>query len=741
MSSFSQLLRDRRRALLAALTVAACLLQWLGAMSASAVELTVVTVVPPSADQQVTVVADVRPATARPLRSQAFSVAAGTTTLPTTAVPVVSDRLAVGLVVDGSADGASAMHQGLSGAANFLLQMPVAARVAAVADTSPPTILARLRPGAKDTLRALDRLRPAGARSTSEALSLALRQLPDAVQEPRIVLLLTGAADAGGEDPVALAERLRQAHALLAVVSTGADTSYWARVAADTGGVLVAPQSADLLTAFETLAGTLRTRYLLTFPAPAQLPGWVSVRVRTAAGTLSADAYVDGGSAPAAPASGGGSLLRILAIGLAVAVVPILAALLLRARSGPRSDGEARVAKRAPPPARRVRVEPAAEAPPMAPAGELADIERPRLPSRGPWPPPAVPRPATAETAGPRAAGTAETAGPPAAEGGAPSRPERAQPRAAGTAETAGPPAAENGDGAPASLERTEPPAAGAADMTESPAADGAENGAAPSPESAKPSSAGTTGPAEPATAGAADTAEVWAAETVEDGAPSGPRNADRSTAESVQSVEADASARSRNGDPSRAESVQSAEPGASSSPEISEPAAAAGAGVLPAGVSPAEDERAYAHLDAHAANAAAAVKTGRLDRRRAVARIALAAPGRIDLLDRLIDAERRMAGSRLATWSGTDPVLGLLAAARRVVTGDLTLTGPGGVRVEQTAPPGADPISRTVLRLTRNGRWVRDCHTAEELARHVDLATLRANLDPEPDRPADSAS
>src|SRR5919197_2729301 len=100
MSSSSPRLRDRRRALLVALTVAASLLQWLGAVSAGAVDLNVVTVVPPAADRQVTVVADVRPVGATPLPADAFSVAAGDSTLPTTAQPVFSNRLALGLVVD-----------------------------------------------------------------------------------------------------------------------------------------------------------------------------------------------------------------------------------------------------------------------------------------------------------------------------------------------------------------------------------------------------------------------------------------------------------------------------------------------------------------------------------------------------------------------------------------------------------------------------------------------------------------
>jgi hypothetical protein len=138
-----------------------------------------------------------------------------------------------------------------------------------------------------------------------------------------------------------------------------------------------------------------------------------------------------------------------------------------------------------------------------------------------------------------------------------------------------------------------------------------------------------------------------------------------------------------------------------------------------------AADERAYVQLDAQVGQAAAAVEKGRLDRRQAVAQIALAASGRPDLVDRATDTERRMAGSRLAEWPPTATVLDLLAAARRVTTGDISLIGPDGVRVEQAALTDREGITRTLLRLTRNGRPVCECQTVEELARHVDLSAL----------------
>jgi hypothetical protein len=106
---------------------------------------------------------------------------------------------------------------------------------------------------------------------------------------------------------------------------------------------------------------------------------------------------------------------------------------------------------------------------------------------------------------------------------------------------------------------------------------------------------------------------------------------------------------------------------------------------------------------------------------------IALAAPGRIDLLDRVIDAGRGLAGTQPTTRPPVETVLGLAKSARRVLTGEAILAGPDGVRVEQTVPPGANRITRTLLRLTRNGRWECDCWTADELARYVDVSALVA--------------
>jgi hypothetical protein len=140
----------------------------------------------------------------------------------------------------------------------------------------------------------------------------------------------------------------------------------------------------------------------------------------------------------------------------------------------------------------------------------------------------------------------------------------------------------------------------------------------------------------------------------------------------------------------------------------------------------PAPDSRTptYAELDAQVARVAADVESGVLERRQAVAQLALAARGRTDLLDRILETERRMTHSPLDRWPPTATVLDLLSAARRVASGDAALVGPGGVRVEQTVLRTHDG-PRTLLRLSRRDGPVVHRWTVEELARDVDLATL----------------
>jgi len=136
-------------------------------------------------------------------------------------------------------------------------------------------------------------------------------------------------------------------------------------------------------------------------------------------------------------------------------------------------------------------------------------------------------------------------------------------------------------------------------------------------------------------------------------------------------------------------------------------------------GPQPPADERAYRRLDTEIGRVASLVSAGRMDFRHAVAQIAMAAPGRVDLLDRVIEAERRLAGTGFDPSSATATELELLGAARKVVAGEVALVAPTGIRVEH---------AQSVLRVTGPGRATRECRTTTELARHVDLNTLSAD-------------
>jgi hypothetical protein len=130
----------------------------------------------------------------------------------------------------------------------------------------------------------------------------------------------------------------------------------------------------------------------------------------------------------------------------------------------------------------------------------------------------------------------------------------------------------------------------------------------------------------------------------------------------------------------------------------------------------PAADERAYSRLDEETGRVATEVAAGRMEFRHAVARIAMAAPGRTDLLDRVIETERRLTGTQMGGTAPSEVVLRLLTTARRVVAGEVALVGPAGVRVEQAS---------STLRLIHPDRTTRECRSATELARHVDLDSL----------------
>ncbi len=651
MSSSTRRRPDRRGRAAAALAVVAVAGALGLAGRAGAAPAVDVLAVQPAAGE-VTLVAGVTPAPAAALPAEAFGVtdAAGAA-VPATVAPVLAGDLATALVLDTSSAGTDALQAGINGAASFLLQLPDGARTLVVTDGGPPTLLAPLTAGASTAIAAVNAVRPGGERQTGAALQVALDGLPAVPGRPRVLLLHTGATDAGGEPAAALAARMRAAGVLLAVVATGQDQRYWAQAAEETGGVLVPARGSGALGAFDRLAGELRGRYAVTVPRPALLPATLRLSVRADAGTASTPVEVRAEAAPlpAAPADRGWwpALLILAAVVVVAAGLAVL--LLRRVRTLPRPgrSGSAGVSAGSPQPisagssaAGSTRAAGTSER-----RSRSVALPRPRRPldSDSPFPPTTddwpLPGPAT-NGERPTSAG---------------SRPPHHLP----------PPSAP--------LPRRTP---GATSPPVQPTIPAAPSAAVPADDpTANRTAANRTTPA-PGTARPAD---------------------DRAT-----------------------------DAGASQDDQ-----ATAGGGGGGVGADPGVDERAYQRLDAEIGRAAADVARGRLDAAHAVAKMAFAARGRLDLLDRVIDSERRLTGADLGASPSPAAVLTLLTAARRIVAGEVALVGPAGVRVEQCTRVGPDGRPRHILRLTGRDRLVRECRTAGELARHVDLASLT------PDSPA----
>jgi hypothetical protein len=90
-------------------------------------------------------------------------------------------------------------------------------------------------------------------------------------------------------------------------------------------------------------------------------------------------------------------------------------------------------------------------------------------------------------------------------------------------------------------------------------------------------------------------------------------------------------------------------------------------------------DEPAYRRLDSEVGRIAADVVTRRLEFRRGVARVAAAAARRPDLLERLVETERRLQGALLGGSPPSGVTLELINAARGVIG-----SGGSGERSEQ---------------------------------------------------------
>ena len=140
-------------------------------------------------------------------------------------------------------------------------------------------------------------------------------------------------------------------------------------------------------------------------------------------------------------------------------------------------------------------------------------------------------------------------------------------------------------------------------------------------------------------------------------------------------------------------------------------------------------DRAAEVRLHTWAGTHASRVAKRRMSREEAVAVLALVAPCRSELVRAVID--RLAAGSPTAAdWPPRSVQVGLLESAERVTLGLVHLAGPGGVTVEQVTYTDKLGCQRKVLRLRRNGVFVRDFRTVQDLAKEIDLTTLREGDD-----------
>jgi hypothetical protein len=269
---------------------------------------------------------------------QSVSVTRDGAPQPAQLVPVVSDGLAVALVVDSSAAGAATLPAWLSAGARFILEAPASTQAVVITDSAPAAAITGPQRGPTGVVRALTSVRARGDRDTGAALRLAMRQFPAVAAGRRVVVLYTTGADAGGESAGTLGARFRASGTILVVVGTAGD-AYWADAANATGGFFAPAGNPVVIPALDQVETTLKGRYLVRFPTPPALPARVSVRVGTGDLTLTGDALVARTPMPATPSARGGPgprtavLLGLAAAGLAALVIAIV--LLLRRRRSP----------------------------------------------------------------------------------------------------------------------------------------------------------------------------------------------------------------------------------------------------------------------------------------------------------------------------------------------------------------------------------------------------------------------
>jgi hypothetical protein len=289
--------------------------------------------------EQTTLVVDLS-AIAGPVARSAATVTVDGTQIPAQLQPVASDLMSTAFVIDTSDAGRAALSSWLSAATRFVLEAPAGTRAVAVADATPPKLITPSQQGPVGMVRALSGVRAGGQRSTSDALTLAVRQFPDTPVGRRVVVLYTTAANAGGESAAALSARFRRAGAILVAVGTARDSAYWTDAARQTGGFFAPVGAAAAVPALDQVDTALRGRYLVQFATPSALPARAQVRVDAPELTLTGetviaeDAEASAGAGTASPWPGTRAIV-IAAVILAGLLTLVAAALVLRRRPRP----------------------------------------------------------------------------------------------------------------------------------------------------------------------------------------------------------------------------------------------------------------------------------------------------------------------------------------------------------------------------------------------------------------------
>src|SRR4051794_3537233 len=219
-----------------------------------------------TADPRVRLVADSGVRDPRTIRPRDLSVAASGGELSSRSVPLLSRSSQVAVVVDTTAAASNGLPDVRTGVTDLLLQLPPGARVGVVSAGERPRLLAPVGAEPTSALARLSDLEASGGadgggagRAAAAALTLATDALgPDlGPAQPRVLVLQTTAADAGGESATALGERLRASSVVLQVVTGASGSAFWGQVARVTGGQVDPAGAARGSDAFTRVADAL----------------------------------------------------------------------------------------------------------------------------------------------------------------------------------------------------------------------------------------------------------------------------------------------------------------------------------------------------------------------------------------------------------------------------------------------------------------------------------------------------